>query len=110
MKKLIMLSLAAIFSLSATMVMAQPPQGGNQPSAKEQVETLQKELDLSKEQSADILKMYENRTMPERGSREAMEKMMEEEKESMKKILTEKQYTAWEKLMEKQRPQGPPQH
>ncbi len=109
MKKLIMLSLAAIFSLSATLVMAQPPQGGKQPSNEERVEHLKEQLDLSKEQSTELLEMYENREMPERGNREAMQKMMEEEKKSMKKILTKEQYAQWEEIMAKQRPQGRPQ-
>ncbi len=109
MKKLMLVALAAIFTLSGSLVMAQPPQGGGrgqQMSAEERVEQLKEQLELSDEQCEQILALEADRKMPERGDREAMEKMMETEKAQMKEILTEEQYTAWEKLQSQRRPQG----
>ncbi|MFI3281224.1 MAG: hypothetical protein R3Y44_04545 [Rikenellaceae bacterium] len=109
MKKLMMLAIAAIFSLSTSMAMAQPPQGqGEQrehPSTEERVKQLQEQLDLSDEQCAEIIEFEESREMPERGDRDAMKKMMEEQQAKMKEILTEEQYEKYEEMMKKQRPQ-----
>ncbi len=95
-------------ALSTSIAMAQPPQG-KQPSAEERVEQLKESLDLSDEQTSKILELQENRKMPERGDREAMKKMMEQEKSDMKEILTEEQYEKWEEMLSKQRPGGRPQ-
>ncbi len=76
------------------------------PTTEERVEQLKEKLDLNEEQCAQITEMYDKSEKPERGNREAMKKMMDAEKEQMEKILTKKQYTKWEKLMAKQRPQG----
>ncbi len=129
MKKLMFVALAAIFSLSASMVMAQPPQGGQrgqqrqQQSVEERVAQLKEQLSLSDEQCAQITALEESRAAEqgegrgqqgqgERPSREEMMKRMEEmqaqQSAEMKEILTEKQFTAWEKV-QSERPQGGPQ-
>ncbi|MFI3333499.1 MAG: hypothetical protein SNI51_07805 [Rikenellaceae bacterium] len=102
MKKLILVAVAAIFAVGS--LMAQPPQR-EQISVEKRVEQLKEQLDLSNEQCAQMTELFENQEAPERGNREAMEKMMEAEKEGMKSILTEEQYASWEELMKKQRPQ-----
>ncbi|MFR9524050.1 MAG: hypothetical protein SNH94_05720 [Rikenellaceae bacterium] len=109
MKKLMILAIAAIFSLSTSMVMAQPPQQGERPSTEETVKQLKKSLDLTDEQCAQITELEENQEMPERGNREAMQKMMEERNAKMKEILTEEQYEKFEEMMKKQRQGGRPQ-
>ncbi|MFI3279435.1 MAG: hypothetical protein SNG49_02865 [Rikenellaceae bacterium] len=125
MKKLMFVALAAIFSLSASMVMAQPPQGGQrgqrqQQSVEERVAQLKEQLSLSDEQCEQITALEESRAAEqgqqgqsgERPSREEMMKKMEEmqaqQSAQMKEILTEEQFTAWEK-MQSERPQGGPQ-
>ncbi len=109
MKKLFLIAFSAILTLTSTMAMAQPPQGGGerqQPSAEERMEQLKEKLDLTDEQCEQIAELEANRTMPERGDREAMKAMMEEEKAAMKEILTDKQYKKWEKMQSQRGPQG----
>ncbi len=103
MKKLIFAAVAAILTIGS--VAAQPPQR-ERLSTEKQVEQLQEQLDLSDEQCEQVTEIFNNRTEPERGNREAMQKMMEAERESMKEVLTDAQYTKWQELMEKQRPEG----
>ncbi len=127
MKKLMSVALAAIFSLSAMVVMAQPPQGGQrqqrgeQQSVEERVAQMKEQLNLTDEQCEKIVALEESRTAEqgqgrgaqaqgERPSREEMMKQMEEmqakQTAEMKEILTDEQFAAWEKMQSERRPQG----
>ncbi len=108
MKKLMLVAIAAIFSLSATMVMAQPPQGERKkmPTTEERVEMMKKQLDLSDEQYEQIFELESKREMPKRGDREAMKKMAEEQSAQMEEILTEKQFKKWKRLQNNRPQQG----
>ncbi len=105
MKKLLLIATVALISLCALPAAAQPPRG-EQPTVEQQLEQLKTALDLDDAQSAQIAQLLTDRKMPERGNREAMKEAMEAEKKSMKEILTEEQYTKWEKLMQQRGPQG----
>ncbi len=118
MKKLMSVALVAIFSLSTSILMAQPPQGGQggqggrgerkQMTVEQRVEQMQEKLKLTDEQCAEITKIMNDSPKAERGDREAMKKVMEEQNEKISEVLNKKQAKKWKKMQQEQRPQGPP--
>lgn len=108
MKKLMMIAMAAIFTSVGANAMAQGPQEGQQreqPTVEQRVEQMKEQLELSDEQCAQIMEYESNIKMPERGDRDAMKKMMEERDAKYKEILTEEQYTKFQKMQQQRRGQ-----
>lgn len=111
MKKLMMLALAAIFTVNFAVAQQQQgqgqrPQQREQMTAEKRAEMLQEQLDLSDAQVADYIKFEESREEVERGDREAMQKAMEEQTAFMKELLTEEQYAKYEEMQQNRRQQG----
>ncbi len=113
MKKSVVVALSAMFILGGTVLMAQPPQGGQQReqvSIEKRVEQMQETLKLTDKQCEQIVALEESRESqrPQQGQkmdREAMQKQMEAYQTEMKEILTDEQYTSWQEMMQR-RQQG----
>lgn len=105
MRKQIM-TLAVVIALSSTGCMAQserPQHGGPRENMMEKMKT---ELSLSDEQVAKMKEVFKDMRPGKTGkrpSREEMEKKREEMESKVKKILTEEQYTKYQKMHREQR-------
>ena len=124
MKTLSKMALTIIMTLGVMKAMTQPNgrRGDNstpEQRAKQQAEQLTKELGLNETQQKQVEQLYlkfhnerNNTTRPSgemtdqqrEQMREQMQKRMEDHQKEMKKILTDEQYTKWEK-MQKERMQ-----
>lgn len=119
MKKQVM-SLVALIVLATTTCMAQDQQRG--PRGGDPVDRMKTELGLSDEQATQLKEVFaqmrpqkpgeqngKTAEKRERPSEEQMKKQREEMNAKVKKILTSEQYTKFEQMQQRQRPERPQQ-
>lgn len=86
------------------------PGGGRPPSAGRLIDRLDRELDLTDEQRANIERIFESRREPlERTQREMRDRMEREQRElqaEIRKVLTPDQQPKFEKWLEQDRSRG----
>lgn len=105
-----MLTLAAAVLLGTSVCVAQGQRDGNRGPRGNNMEKMKTELGLTDEQAAQLTEVYKQARPAQDGqrpSREEMQKKREEMEAKVKGILTEEQYSKYQKMQQERRQRGP---